>query len=225
MRSERIKRSKGDTAHALVRAAASAVPVAGGPLAELFAYLIEEPLSKRRDAWIEEIAGRVADLEGRVAKPLADELKDNEAFTTVLLSASQIAVRNHQREKIDALANAVLNTGLGLAPDETERAIMRKHPVSTAGGAPPSGGLRVLLARRLPAPRQQLLNAARRVIGDAGENVGQPRARIDVAELGRLNQGEDHRGALAAGIRAAEGPVAPANRNRTVILPISGSMS
>ena len=120
----RPRKTAGDTAHALVKAALSAVPVAGGPLAELFAYLIDEPVKKRRDDWIEEVAGSLEDLRARIGDDFIEGLRHNESFTTILLNASQIAVRSHQREKIEALANAVLNSALGMTPDETERAIM-----------------------------------------------------------------------------------------------------
>lgn len=46
---EQLKKGAGDYAHLVVKSALSAVPVAGGPLAELFAFLIAEPLAKRRD--------------------------------------------------------------------------------------------------------------------------------------------------------------------------------
>lgn len=93
-------------------------------MTELFAYLIQEPVSKRRDAWIVEIAGRLRTLEDRLGKPLAEELKQDEGFTTLLLGATQVAMRNHKAEKIAALANAVMNTAIGIAPEETERSIM-----------------------------------------------------------------------------------------------------
>lgn len=120
----RPSKSVADHAHIVVKATLSAVPVAGGPLAELFAYLIEEPVSKRRDEWIEEIASRIKELEARLDRPIVEDLKNNASFTTVLLNANQIALRNHQREKIEALANAVINSALGMTPDDTERAIM-----------------------------------------------------------------------------------------------------
>jgi hypothetical protein len=44
--------------------------------------------------------------------------------TTVLLNASQIAMRNHQGEKIIALRNAILNAALGELPDDIERSIV-----------------------------------------------------------------------------------------------------
>ncbi len=69
------------------------------------------------------MAERLQKLEDRLEQPLIERLGSDESFTTVLLSASQIAVRNHQREKLEALKNAVLNSALGVTPDETKRAI------------------------------------------------------------------------------------------------------
>lgn len=37
------------------------------------------------------------------------------------MQASQVAVRNHQQEKIDALRNAILNAALGQAPEDAKR--------------------------------------------------------------------------------------------------------
>jgi hypothetical protein len=62
--------------------------------------------------------------------------------------------------------------------------------------------VRVLLARCFPLPRQQLVDVARRVSGEAFEHVGEPGARIGVAELGRLNQGERKK-ACSIGLLAA----------------------
>lgn len=120
---EHTKKTAGDLAHVMVKATLSAVPVVGGPAAELFAFLIGEPVSKRRDQWMTEIAERLRDLEERSSEPLIERLRDDAGFTTVLLNASNIAQRNHQEEKITALRNAVLNAALGKLPDDTERAI------------------------------------------------------------------------------------------------------
>ena len=62
------------------------------------------------------------------------------------------------------------------------------------------------------------------MIGDAGEHIGQPGLRIDVVELGRVNQRQHGRGALAAAIGAGEEPRLSAKGNLAVILPISGRM-
>jgi hypothetical protein len=63
------------------------------------------------------------------------------------------------------------------------------------------------------------------MIGQSGEGVGEPGARVDAVEVGRLDQGVEGGGALAALVGAGEGPVAPADGNRPIILPMSASGS
>jgi hypothetical protein len=77
----------------------------------------------------------------------------------------------------------------------------------SALATPQSGGLLVLLTRGLPPPRQQLADAPCWVVGDAGENIGKPRFRIDVVKASRLNQRIHDRRTLATAVRAAERPI------------------
>lgn len=51
------------------------------------------------------------------------------------------------------------------------------------------------------------------MIGDAGEDIGEPGLRIDIVELGGLDEGVDDGGALAAAIGAAEQPCLAAKRD------------
>ncbi|BBK37721.1 hypothetical protein STAQ_27990 [Allostella sp. ATCC 35155] len=118
-----LEHSAGDFAHAGARALISLVPVVGGSAAELFSLLVAEPLSKRRDAWIVEIAERLKGLENAVQGFSVEGLAEDPGFTTVLLSATQIAIRTHRAEKHEALRNAVLNAALGDTPDDDLRAI------------------------------------------------------------------------------------------------------
>jgi hypothetical protein len=80
--SRRLKKSQGDAVHAAVKAALSIIPVVGGPLTELFAYVIEEPVSKRRDAWISEIAGRLENLRSQLGDDFIEQLRENPRFAT-----------------------------------------------------------------------------------------------------------------------------------------------
>lgn len=114
-----LHKTEADSLHAVGKALSSLVP--GG--AEIFNFLVAEPLSKRRDKWIEELDERLNALEQKMGSQFIDGLRHDESFTTVVVNASQIAVRNHQTEKLEALQNAVINSALGLTPDETERAI------------------------------------------------------------------------------------------------------
>jgi hypothetical protein len=49
------------------------------------------------------------------------ELDGNEQFVSAVLAASTIAVKSHQREKLEMLRNALVNSLLPNAPDEHEQ--------------------------------------------------------------------------------------------------------
>ena len=74
----------------------------------------------------------------------------------------------------------------------------------------------------MPVPGQEFVNALGGVIRQAGEHVGKPGLRIDIVELGGVNERQHRRGALAAAIGADEQPRLAAQCNLAVILPISG---
>lgn len=111
----------GDDVHMLVRAALSAVPLTGGPAAELFAAAIVPPLARRRDEWFEGLAVAVKELERKVEGFKVESLSSNEAFISVVMQATALAVKTRQKEKLEALRNAVLNTALPSELDEDTR--------------------------------------------------------------------------------------------------------
>lgn len=117
------KKEKGDVAHEVGKAVISAIPAAGGPLSVLFENIFTAPLEKRKQAWLEELADVITKLQERVDGLTPEKLSKDEAFITISLQASQIAIRNHQKEKIDALRAAVLNSALPNAPDEDQELI------------------------------------------------------------------------------------------------------
>ena len=53
------------------------------------------------------------------------------------------------------------------------------------------------------------MQAADGMLGDALEHIGQPGLWVDLIELGRPDQSVEGGSALAAAVRAGEGPVAP----------------
>ena len=110
----------GDEAHRAVRAALSAIPFVGGAAVEYFNRLFAPPLQRRRDAWLKALAERLSKLEqeGRVK---VEDLQNNEEFISTVMQASQVAVGNHQKEKLEALRNAILNTAVGKAPEDSKR--------------------------------------------------------------------------------------------------------
>jgi len=102
----------------IARAGLQTIPIAGGAAAEFFNAIISPPLEKRRQEWMEEVAECLRKLEESKGISL-DDLIMNEVFTTTVMQASQSAIRNHQKEKIDALRNAVLNAALPTSPNDS----------------------------------------------------------------------------------------------------------
>jgi hypothetical protein len=111
------KKTSGDTTHAIAKAGLSAIPVAGGPAVELFQYVIQPPLEKRRDRWMAEVGEKLKELEANGLK--LEDLQGSEQFLSAVMHASQVALRTHQETKRRALRNAILNVATGQAPDET----------------------------------------------------------------------------------------------------------
>lgn len=115
---EKPKKGVGDVVHAIVKAGISAIPLAGAPAAEIFALVVTPLYERRRDEWIESIGNGLKELAEKVEGFKIEELSNNETFITTVTHASQAAIRNHQKEKLEALRNAVLNAALPNAPEE-----------------------------------------------------------------------------------------------------------
>ncbi len=111
-------RASGDTVHAFAKAIAGSIPSVGGPLSVLLETVFAPPIERRRDKWFKEVAEVISKLEQHAANVTAEKLSQNEVFVTVAMQATQIALRNHQDEKLQALRGAVLSSGLPNAPDE-----------------------------------------------------------------------------------------------------------
>jgi hypothetical protein len=109
--------SGGDLAHSGVRAIVSLIPVGSAAL-EFFNNFFAPPLEKRRQKWMEAVAEAIRKLEQQQGIKVED-LQHNESFITTVMQATQIALRSHEHEKLDALRNAMLNSALPLATDDS----------------------------------------------------------------------------------------------------------
>ena len=112
------KKSAGDVIHALSKASISQIPIIGAPAAEIFNLVVTPPYERRRDAWVESIGIGLKELAEKGEDFKIEELSQNQVFITTVTHASQAAIRNHQKEKLEALRNAVLNAALPNAPEE-----------------------------------------------------------------------------------------------------------
>jgi hypothetical protein len=115
---EDLKRSKGDVVHTVTKGVLSLMPIAGGTAAEFFNEVIAPPISRRRDQWLIEIAKAINKLNERVEGFEIEDLSENETFITTIMHATQVAIRNHQAEKLVALKNAVINSALKTRVDD-----------------------------------------------------------------------------------------------------------
>lgn len=92
---------------ALLKGAVSAIPIAGGVIAEV-GNLYLNPLEKRKQRWMEEVSRAIEEIHERFCR-LPESLESDEAFVSVLYQATMLALKNHQREKLAALSNALVS--------------------------------------------------------------------------------------------------------------------
>ena len=112
-----------DYAYAILKGAISwlPIPIAGGVAAEILSLIISLPISKRQEEWVTSIAQGLVELQEKVNEFSLENLSENESFITTVLHATQVAIRNHQSEKLKSLRNAVLNTALSSNPDDEKQ--------------------------------------------------------------------------------------------------------
>lgn len=157
------KRTIGDAAHAFTKAGLSVIPIVGGPAVELFQYLLQPPLERRREAWMASVGEKLQELESQGFK--LEDLQNNELFVTAVMHATQMALKTHQAAKLAALSNAIINIARGQAPEEAIQHLfldyvdsltelhLRILAVFNAPTAPPGmsmGGLSSVLEHNIP---------------------------------------------------------------------------
>lgn len=109
---EQPKINRNDIAYTVIKSVLSSVPIVGGSSAEIFAAIIVPPIEKRKEQWINNIVKKLQEIEEKLENFKVENLAQNEIFITTLLQATSIAIRNHHREKLECLKNAVLNSAL-----------------------------------------------------------------------------------------------------------------
>jgi hypothetical protein len=114
--------TKGDIAHSITKGGIGAIPLIGSLASELFGLLVTPPLENRRAKWMNDVAKKLKELESN-GKIDFEKLKNDEQFLDVMLQATSFALKTSEKEKIDSLRNALLNTAKGESPDITKSQI------------------------------------------------------------------------------------------------------
>lgn len=78
-------------------------------ISQFFNDYVKSPSTKRLEKFLAEVVQEIENLQNKNDKQINLE---NPSFQTTLMCTLQIASRNHQEEKINALKNAVLNSAL-----------------------------------------------------------------------------------------------------------------
>ena len=107
-----------DRIHTAVQLAFSEIPVVGGLVTEIFNEIVTPSLERRRNEWLNDLMEKVVRLEQKVEGFKIESLAENDKFLTCILEATQIALRTHQKMKLECLRNAVINTAIMGAIDD-----------------------------------------------------------------------------------------------------------
>lgn len=114
------EKSKSDNVHSFANGIISAIPVAGGSLSVLFETVFSTPLDERKKIWFQSLADAIDELTNKVENITPESLSKNKIFISVSMQATQIALRNHQKEKLTALKNAIVNSVIETSTDENK---------------------------------------------------------------------------------------------------------
>lgn len=110
MQIESANASRGEElSTAVVKGLLSAVPLAGGLVAEI-AALYFDPLKKRNERWVLAVTDALNELHTRASRG-PEELAKDERFLSMLYHATSIAWKNHQEQKINLLKAGLVSAG------------------------------------------------------------------------------------------------------------------
>jgi hypothetical protein len=96
-----------EAAAAILKGAVSAVPFVGGLIAEV-GNIYLNPLEKRKQQWMVEVGQAIEEIRRRHAL-LPESLQNDDRFISFLYQATILALKNHQRQKINALRSALVS--------------------------------------------------------------------------------------------------------------------
>lgn len=103
------RKDKSDIAYNATKAILNLIPVAGGTVSEIFTSIIDPPIEKRRNIWMQEMVNAFEKLE-KHRNGIINELSNNEEFVSLLISASIYAFKTHLTEKRHELRNVLINS-------------------------------------------------------------------------------------------------------------------
>lgn len=89
-----------------------------GSIVQILLNMITPPLEKRQEEWTRSVYNKLKEH-----NRILSDLSTNQRFITIFLNATQIALRNHQEEKLSALRNAIANSVESPSYDESMQTV------------------------------------------------------------------------------------------------------
>jgi hypothetical protein len=117
------EKSPGDIVLDVTKTALAPVPFVGAMAVQFLNSIVMPPIQRRYADWITSIAERLVALEEKVEGFRRADLEGDEGFGDSFARASQAVISSHQKEKLEAIRNAVLNSALPGRPDDDMRAM------------------------------------------------------------------------------------------------------
>jgi len=114
-----FKKTKHDHTLAILKAAVSAIPVAGGPVASLLSDYLPNEVEHRKTRLLTQLDKDLKILEGKYN---AETLTRAE-FLTIFFKSFKKAMETHREEIIDAYRAIILNSLIDSTPDQDEIAL------------------------------------------------------------------------------------------------------
>ncbi|GJE29536.1 hypothetical protein [Methylobacterium organophilum] len=113
----------GEMAMGTIGAAAGLVVPVVGPAAvqAILKNAVRLPMEVRRNNWFNSIGEGLRELQDRLDGFDPNHLGENEEFVSIVFETTQMAMKTHRAEKLEALRNVVLNTAAGVQIDDVLR--------------------------------------------------------------------------------------------------------
>ncbi len=109
MENNRLKLKNAEIAHEVIVTTLELIPNCGDRIAKLFNLVAPSPYKKRLENFLAEVDRRLKLLEATRKIQLSD-LESDEFFLSMLAKTADIAIKNHQVEKIKHCVNIVVNS-------------------------------------------------------------------------------------------------------------------
>jgi len=104
-----------------IEGGAGMIPLVGSAIAAAFTYAVGYAFNNRMQQWYDDVASAIQELQDREEGLDFDQLADDPVFVDAVVHATRAAQGTHQREKLDALRNGIINSIGPGAPSADEQ--------------------------------------------------------------------------------------------------------